>query len=72
MAAVGRARRKRPLKQAPVTVDLNVPSGEIASRPANAAALPLQGVTPSLPHLGIFAVEPDRRARELISFSALF
>lgn len=32
-------------------------------------ALGLQVIPPALPHLGIFAVEPDDRARELLCFS---
>jgi len=81
MAASGRARRKRPEK--PVTVELHVPHKEVAGGGAEDGigtgtpstlqlyyALPvLQSVPQTLPHLGIFAIEPDGRARELLYFS---
>jgi hypothetical protein len=81
MAAIGRTRRKRPEK--PVIVELHMPHTEVADCGAEGglgtgvpttlhqhSALPaLQGVPPALPHLGIFAIEPDKRARELLHFS---
>lgn len=86
MAAIGRARRKRPEK--PVVVELDMPpqtegaarndvgkGGAEARIPTTmclSRALPVRrGVPPALPHLGIFAVEPDNRARELLHFSMI-
>jgi hypothetical protein len=81
MAAIGRARRKRPEKS--VIVELNMPHTEVVDGGAEDglgtgvpatlhlySALPaLQNVPPALPHLGIFAIEPDKRAREPLHFS---
>jgi hypothetical protein len=81
MAAIGRARRKRPEK--PVIVELNMPHTEVADGgvgdglgtgvPATlhlySASPALQSVPPALPNLGVFAIEPDKRARELLHFS---
>jgi hypothetical protein len=77
MAAIGRARRKRPNK--PVVIELNIPqilgtegdvSAGVLTTICRSRALPVcQSVPPALPHLGIFAVEPDNRARELLHFS---
>ena len=81
MASIGRARRKRPQK--PVVVELDML--QTAEADANAEDVVGTGVattirlykalsfhqkiSPALPHLGIFAVEPDNRARELLHFS---
>ena len=81
MAAIGRSRRKRAAK--PVIVELHMPHTEEADGGAEdrlktcvpevlhpyTAAHALQSVPPALPHLGIFAIEPDKRARELFHFS---
>jgi hypothetical protein len=74
MAAIGRARRKWPEK--PVIVELHIPHIEVAAGAAEdglgtgpPATLHLYSVPPALPHLGIFAIEPDKRTRELLHFS---
>ncbi len=81
MAAIGRARRKRPEK--PVVVELSLPQREGTDSEAgdgfragvlttvcrSTALSDFQKVPPAMPHLGIFAVEPDKRARELFHFS---
>ncbi|VUC36234.1 unnamed protein product [Clonostachys rosea] len=84
MAAIGLARRKRPRPVTiDLEVKEHVPYRRIASKDphgdANAVmarqptgsanAEPwLPSIAAALPHLGHFAVEPDRRARELLSF----
>lgn len=77
MTAIGRARRKRPLR--PVVVELNMQADSDAEDGVRtgipvpfrlSSSLPgRQRVPPALPNLGIFAVEPDNRARELLHFS---
>ncbi len=81
MATIGRARRKGPEKPIVIELDMIQAEGTASDRndglesgmPAAAhlySVLPAGArVPPALPHLGIFAVEPDMRARELFHFS---
>jgi len=64
MAAIGRARRKRPEK--PIVVELDMDINTVTHMDMLQT---MMMVPPALPHLGIFAVEPDKRARELLHFS---
>jgi len=71
MAAIGRARRKRPLN--PVTAELDVRllrnDGTHEIENENDGRARTWAILPAMPHLGMFAVEPDTRARELLHFS---
>lgn len=82
MAAIGCARRRKPAN--PVIVELHMPhTGSADSRYAEhdlGAVVPaiiqlhsvlqtVQSVPPTLPHIGVFAIEPDQRQRELLHFS---
>lgn len=83
MAAIGLTRRKRPR---PVTIELEVEEdvqyGHVSRQDTHrdehvreSTGSPnveprLPSIAAALPHLGHFAVEPDSRARELLSFSA--
>jgi hypothetical protein len=82
MAAIGRSRRKGP--RPPITIELSFAPENAEDSHAAGHKNPTENcislmayhqgeknrlrVPPSLPHLGVFAVEPDSRARELFSF----
>jgi hypothetical protein len=86
MAAIGLTRRKRPRPVTiELEVKEDVQYGHVSrqdthrdvhvivSRESTGSANVeprLPSIAAALPHLGHFAVEPDRRARELLSFSA--
>jgi hypothetical protein len=69
MAATGRARRKRPISPVTVPLDVRLPRGDLDDENDNGNGVEIMKVSPAMPHLGMFAVEPDNRARELLHFS---
>jgi hypothetical protein len=81
MAAIGRTRRKRPEKPIVVEIDMLPIAGHdkdtadgsgtsvLAALRLHSAFTASQNIPMALPHLGIFAVEPNNRARELFHFS---
>jgi hypothetical protein len=87
MAATGRTRRKWLLPPVVVELDMRADSdaeaggsieiGVPTTSTATGRSSTLLGrqkvlLHPALPHLGIFAVDPDNRARELLHFSMYF
>ena len=80
LSSVSRAKKKKLPR--PVVLDLEMLQNQPATSGTDLTgsvyelevvhlcrALELQVIPPALPHLGIFAVEPDYRARELLFFS---
>jgi hypothetical protein len=69
MAATGRARRKLPFSPIVVQLDMPLSRGDSDDTNNSGNGVGTMRVPPAIPHLGMFAVEPDNRARELLHFS---
>ncbi|PVH83816.1 hypothetical protein DL98DRAFT_104439 [Cadophora sp. DSE1049] len=79
LSSISRARRKKPVKPIVLELEMLQPppaySKDLLGERSYGTevirlcqTLGLQSIPPALPHLGIFAVEPDYRARELLYF----